>query len=345
MTATLDPVLVRRLTEQGTQPEPLFTDEASKLCEQCGRPFARRERTESAAAWAERRFCSQSCGARSRARRVPSDTRVCEACHDSFDRPPSLSRGEFARRRFCGPKCSRVGRKAAARRTKECGHCGGVSVQRPRETVKQFEERPYCGRRCGEQARAARSEAVRKVCARDGCDTVFERGQSRAWTFARRRYCGRSCAHLAAYGSDPASEPSRTCEHCGGAFRRRPGTESRTTFARRRFCGVPCAERHKQASRPEVVDSKPCEQCAALMYRNVGREGPKSWASRRFCSRDCTSASRRGTGEPKTARVSKPRRRRAQSVLGPVHGPALPPPERPLWRPASWGPLPVKGAV
>lgn len=71
-----------------------------------------------------------------------------------------------------------------------------------------------------------------------------------------------------------ATQPDRTCEHCGGAFKPNPHTQAR-------FCSRPC---HRLSKGQQWGEPKPCEACGEL-FRPRNRYLAKGWE--RFCSKRC----------------------------------------------------------
>ena len=76
-------------------------------------------------------------------------TKICESCHKPY-RHSSRGNGNFAKRRFCSPRCAVKGARAALgvrptmRRNKFCRVCKQWFTPKPRHPEQEF-----CSPRCG----------------------------------------------------------------------------------------------------------------------------------------------------------------------------------------------------
>ncbi len=77
--------------------------------------------------------------------------KACEQCGDAIERLRTKEGvGRFAKRRFCGRRCS-FASNVKSSDAKLCKACGGVFRQRPNERPHRFASREYCGRECSDR--------------------------------------------------------------------------------------------------------------------------------------------------------------------------------------------------
>lgn len=176
------------------------------------------------------------------------------------------------------------------------------------------------------------TDEVRR-CEYAECRAEFTRlpGQ-RMWNFRHKRFCSPSCAQSSRVGAQPV----KTCAlpECGREFTRRRG-QPLTTFESRRFCSPECGR--KGQKRPGQGPSDVCrgESRHPMVGDNVlvDVQGRRRC---RACAREYEARKAKAGG-----RTRKPRASARQSTPKPAVVPAAVLVERPVWRPAGWGPVPV----
>jgi hypothetical protein len=93
----------------------------------------------------------------------PADTKTCDHCGNTFDRPPGTPPSRWDPRRYCGRTCASAGTRPPGRptvETKTCKHCG-VTFERGRDDHKRWAGRQFCCREHGNTYRRGKTATPR----------------------------------------------------------------------------------------------------------------------------------------------------------------------------------------
>lgn len=240
-------------------------------CERCAQPFIK--------AKAEQRFCSRSCGTRTRTKL----TRSCEYCGNQFSAYPSqLEKGDG---RFCSYKCCGAAKRRYSATTHVCEGCGTSFTRIMYREAKHT----FCSKACRKEPRETRPCRI--------CGQRFTLSLAHSKD-GKEHFCSRECGSKA-----HRNGRVQFCEACAKEMYVQPSKP-------RRWCSQKCipAEFHKANAaslphtptveqRKKAVESRlrnhvytthefvceGCGQAVRLMGKSINRQ-------RRFCSRPCFHA-------------------------------------------------------
>jgi predicted nucleic acid-binding Zn ribbon protein len=226
-------------------------------CARCGTPIK-----------AGKQFCSRSCFALARARRIE---RLCRRCGNLVSITPS--RLAAGRGRYCSDSCHRLGRRTQVERV--CERCSKRFWIPP----SQLKYRParFCGTECAAAASIKPRVPVR--CQAPGCGRVRQVTERRIAS-GREKFCSLGCYRR----SLAAKRLTISCAQC----RRRMAVAP--SGASRRFCRWRC---YRLATAPRTFT---CLQCPREFESRL-------WRDKRFCSLSCANRRRRERSPEDEARI------------------------------------------
>jgi hypothetical protein len=168
-----------------------------------------------------------------------------------------------------------------------------------------------------------------KVCAQ--CNETFVRAskQSRS-KFATRKFCSVECGHENQRVEITEHKP---CGYCGEVFWRRRRV-ARSTFAKVKFCSRVCSRKGQRRTGKSNVQRTTC------MHGGHPWIPENIWVDNRGHGKCKRCQQKRDKGRKRPARK---RTRRSAPKPRPVLQSVPPPPEtpqRPVWRPAGFAPVP-----